>query len=273
MSFNWEDLRSNTIGDLRREAIAKGIEVPPKATKFQIINLLTQKVEPTTVSSRLLQSSESSERNSPTPAHTTKQNFNNSPNRQSPKPETPSKSKQPNDTPSASNTKEEEREQSPLLPSKRSAKKSTPKQKPTETTPQKQESPISYNYEASPNYYKLPHNLIVMNYVSGGFCAFFAIFGLLQPFCFIPAFILGILFYFVHTRLGDIVGQRANSLATKIVARLKTLPNGECQKKALMETFQSDRFLMTQVQGMLVAGGRVSIHKRKDQGEVWRLEQ
>ena len=265
-NFNWEDLESNSISDLKREATLKGIKLPPKATKKQLIELLSKKVEPAVISSALLDPDSPAKEKSAVPKNN---NINNNESERKPsRQQSPAAHSENNQQKQLQQPKpEEKREQSPVLPSKRKSSKSV-SINPVNTVEDKREAGQSL----VPNDpYVLPHNLIILNYLTGGFAALFAILGLLMPFLFIPSIALGILFYVVHNKLGEVVSQRANPLAGRVVAYLRE-NDGEAPKKEIQKKFRADRFMMNQISGMLRAGNKISIHKRKIQGEVWRLE-
>lgn len=292
MSINWEDLTSNSLSELKNEAHRLNIDTPPRITKKQLVELLSKRVEPQVVSSKLFnQSSENSQsasqnhssRQSPTPQELYRSNqtvLNTPPHSNRTEKITPNQISLENTFQQGEHV--EKREQSPVLPSSSSKHKSqtSSHKKSHQTTDERKvrysNTSSHHSVSSTPltrvDNYQVPKNYIVMNYLSASLVALFAIMALVvYPLLIIFALVNLVIYIIVHKKLNNIKDKKARSLSSKIVAYLENECQGSAYRSHLKEKFNADTYVMRRAASILTSKKRIGIKERKDKDQVWTL--
>lgn len=306
-NFNWEDIGSNSLAELKRETNKLGIPVKPRTPKKDIVKMLENhksaqkpKTNPTYINPKLLMTSpnnsqtsskNNSTRDSPIPQRSAQKQ-----NNISPQPEreerkynniinTPQSTRYEKNVFSSENTfqrsqQQEKRELSPVAPSTSEKHRPHSSHKKTPSTHTPDEHKVHYsNSEHYPRppasafreCYILPKNLTICFYILAALTIIFSVAGVLLHPLFVFAIISGILLYVVRRRQNQHLEKMSKSLASKIVSYLNNDCGGKALRSHLKVKFNADTQVMRRTATFLTSKKRIQIRDKSNKDQVWTL--
>lgn len=288
-NINWDDLGSNSLADLKRECHNRNLETPKRPTKPQLIQLLTNSVKPTFISNKFNVSSDysqhesqkTSQRESPSPQMSFKSPSNKRSVTSANKKETFLNEKIISTTSDSQQSRtNENREQSPLLPSSSSKKnKQTGSHK--KSSHATEERKVRYNNVdrsqrkrnsiSHHEVFIVPKKFLIMNYLSASLAIVFTVLSVFCPMLLIFAIVNAIIFYFAHVKLNSILDKKSHALATKVTSYLENECNGSALKSHLMDKFNADTYVMRRLSSFLISKGRIEVENQADGDKVWTI--